>query len=485
MAENSYRSILKGTSIFGGVQMFQILMSLARGKFVALLLGPAGMGVNALFSSAFQALTQISCLGLNLAIVKETAAVKEENQALRRVVAIARRLVALTGLLGAIVCLLFADPLSRMSFGSESYAWGFRILAIAVFFSVAGNGMLSVLQGLHLVKRLSLASLIGGAVGLFAGVPLYYFFGTDGIPPAIVLMAFSTFLFYWISVGKAVDNDSIRFSWKENMPTIRRLLALGIILIAGDLISTSVTYGVNLFIRQFGTLADVGLFQGANSLTNQYAGVVFTAMMLDYFPRLSAASSDSVQMRTIVCRQIEIVALIATPLMSLLIVSSPLVIRLLLSSEFMEVVPLMRWLGLAILVKAISYPLGWITFAKDNKKIYFWMEAVGANALTLIFDCAGFYFFTLPGLGYALLADCAICLTVYILVNRRLYGLRLDGAAWKSIFLSLGSGTAVFAASFLDTLSPTASYILMGLLTAAIMAVSFMRLKKLFRHTDD
>ena len=47
-SENGYRSILKGTSIFGGVQIFQILINLIRGKFVAMFLGPAGMGAASL-----------------------------------------------------------------------------------------------------------------------------------------------------------------------------------------------------------------------------------------------------------------------------------------------------------------------------------------------------------------------------------------------------------------------------------------------------
>ena len=50
--DNSYRSILRGTSFFGGVQVFQVLINLVRGKLVAMLLGPAGMGVSALFVSS-------------------------------------------------------------------------------------------------------------------------------------------------------------------------------------------------------------------------------------------------------------------------------------------------------------------------------------------------------------------------------------------------------------------------------------------------
>ena len=52
--KNSYRSILKGTSIFGGVQIFQIAVNLIRGKFVAMFLGPTGMGISSLFNSSGQ-----------------------------------------------------------------------------------------------------------------------------------------------------------------------------------------------------------------------------------------------------------------------------------------------------------------------------------------------------------------------------------------------------------------------------------------------
>ena len=61
--ENGYKSILRGTSIFGGVQIFQILVNLIRGKFVALFLGPDGMGAASMFNSASNTLTQLSRSG--------------------------------------------------------------------------------------------------------------------------------------------------------------------------------------------------------------------------------------------------------------------------------------------------------------------------------------------------------------------------------------------------------------------------------------
>ncbi len=40
--QSSYRQIMKATSIFGGVQVFQIIIQIIRSKFVALYLGPMG-----------------------------------------------------------------------------------------------------------------------------------------------------------------------------------------------------------------------------------------------------------------------------------------------------------------------------------------------------------------------------------------------------------------------------------------------------------
>ena len=49
--QSSYRQIMKATSLFGGVQIFQIIISVIRSKFVAILLGPSGMGIVGLLAS--------------------------------------------------------------------------------------------------------------------------------------------------------------------------------------------------------------------------------------------------------------------------------------------------------------------------------------------------------------------------------------------------------------------------------------------------
>lgn len=132
--ENNYRGIIKGTVAFGGVQFFQIIVNLIRGKFVALFLGPNGMGISSLYNVAGNTLCQFASLGLNLAIVKEIAVNKENKESLAKIVTLSRKLILCTAILGAFICIIFSPLLSKLTFGTTGYTMGFIALSIMVFF---------------------------------------------------------------------------------------------------------------------------------------------------------------------------------------------------------------------------------------------------------------------------------------------------------------------------------------------------------------
>lgn len=474
---NSYRSILKGTSIFGGVQIFNILINLVRGKFVALILGPEGMGVSSLFNSSLNTIQRLSALGLNFAIVKEVAQDSDEPCKLSNTLAIAKRLITISAIVGALICMAFCVPLSRLTFGNTEWAPQFVMLGLAVGFGVASTGTLSILQGLHEIKSISKASIVGGLTGLLIGVPLYYFFGDKGIVPAFVTISLSLFIFYIISLHKCKGLPQLnRFSWREHLPAAKKLLLLGIVLMTNELMVNLVTYLLNLYIRVQGSIDDIGLYQAANSITNQYSGLVFTAMAMDYFPRLSKSAGNNVEMAGIVNRQTEIVAFIIAPAMTLLILSAPLLIRLLLTDNFMPVLPLMRWMGLGILLRALAFPMGYISFAKGNKKLFFWLEGIGCNVLTLFLSCLFFGKFGLMGLGYALVADNALCIVIYYIINSKLYGYGFSRGSFSAATVAIILGISCCAVSLIA--HPVFSYTAMSAVVAASIFWGILNLKR-------
>lgn len=477
--ENGYRSILKGTSILGGVQLFQILINLVRGKFVAMLLGPEGMGIAAIFTSTQNTLVRFSSLGLDLAFVKEAAASRGRPDRLHSVIMVALQIIRLTALGGAVICALASPLLSRIAFGDYSCTWQFLLLSVAVYLTLAANGKLALLQGLHEVKRLSRVSLIGAATGLLAGVPLYYFFGNKGIVPAIIVLALAIFIFYTLGLRKAHRQPRTAVSHRFRSKLTRKMLQTGVILLASALVNTICTYLINIFISNYGNLSDVGLFNAANGITLQYAGIVFAAMALDYFPRLAAAAkaADASLMRSIINRQMVTVALIVTPLCILLIATAPLIIRILLTDEFLPVRGLLCWLGVSVLFKAIAYPLGYVAIAKDNRRLFFWLEAVACNALYLGMSLIFYALCGLDGLGYGAVAEQAVCVILYLCVNRAAFGFTPDRRAVGETLLAICLGCSAFAATML-TSGATAITLLVAIALASV-SWTVVRLRKL------
>lgn len=462
---NGYTQILRRISAFGGVQIFSVLINIVRGKFVAVLLGPEGMGISSMLTASTGTVQQFAGLGLNLAMVKEVAAGKDHKEHIPVILSIAVRLIFLTALLGSIVCLFLAPMLSLWSFGNYDYSVGFALLSAGVGLGVGGAGYLSLLQGLGEVKRLSWASVVGGLAGLLFGVPLYYFWGLDGIVPSLLIFSLSVFLFYFISFRRAVRYNRLKVDWKMGRPLVKKLISLGIVLMIGSLAGTLTNYLINIFIRALGSLDDVGLFQAANSLTNQYAGVVFSALALDYFPRLSAVAREKNEMRKVVNRQMEIVVLIVTPIVLLLLLTAPVLIRLLLSGEFLCVTPLMRWLGFGVLLQAVTFPMGYIFIACDKKKVYVWMEVVMVNVLWIACSLFFYYFYGLIGLGISLVVRTLIDIVVSYVVCKKYYGFRIERRTLFVILLSLMLGAGGFLVSLSSGLGARVSL-------AAIFAIS-------------
>lgn len=446
--ENSFRNILKGTSLFGGVQVFNILIAAIRLKFVAVILGPAGMGMAGLFNTASLTIQQFSSLGLNLAIVKDIGHSKNDRQKMADILGAIRPLIAMSAMAGALVCLIFPGILSSVTFGGKDSTGSFRLLSAAVFFSIAGSALMSVLQGLHAVKPLSKASVVGSVVGLVVGVPLYWLLGTDGIVPAMVALSVATCLWYWLSLRKVMEVKPARFNRQIHLPLLKHILSMGIILMSNDLMRSLANYLLLIFVRREGGEIEVGFFQSCSTMTAQYSAIVFTAMAMDYLPRLSAADGNE-SMRVVVNRQMEVVGLLITPIALSVILLAPWIIEILQTGMFLAAVPLLRLMAAAVVLQALMYPLGYIVFAKDNRSLFFWMESVGANLLTLFLSCGGYLLFGLKGLGYAAIADCGVCICVYIAVNSRLYGYRMSRQATTVTLLSLTATAVMTALCFL------------------------------------
>ena len=397
--QSSYRQIMKATSLFGGVQVFNIIISIIRSKFVAILLGPEGMGIMGLLNSATGLVGKLTNFGLGTSAVKDIAAAHGANDEKRVefVATVIRRMVWITGILGLLITAILSPWLSQLTFGNKDYTVAFLWLAMTLLFNQVSSGQLVVLQGLRKLKYLAKANLFGSFLGLFISVPLYYFFGIDGIVPGMIGTAMLALLMSWYFSAKLkIKRTSISFS--ETISEGKNMLNMGFMISLSGLLSVGVSYVVRIFIGRTGGLEQVGLYNAGFAIINTYVGLIFTAMSTDYYPRLSAIAHDNGLCRKTINQQAEIAILIMAPILIIFLIFINWIIILLYSTRFIEVNVMIYWAALGMFFKAASWSVAFILLAKGASKLFLLNEIL-AKFFLLSFNLLGYHFWGLTGLG--------------------------------------------------------------------------------------
>jgi O-antigen/teichoic acid export membrane protein len=348
-----------------------------------------------------------------------------------------------------------------------------------LFFTALSSAETTILQSTHRLQYLAKASMIGAITGLVAGVPLYYCFGTKGIVPAMIILALVSFLTNsYFTQKMTIKHSSIPM--REAVREGKHMFFLGSVMMISSLIGLLSTYILNIYIRTYGSLDDVGLYQAANSITNQYVGLVFTAMGIDYFPRLATVCKDNGKVREMVCDQLDVVMLIVTPLLILIILIAPLLVKLLLTDNFLPVIPLLRWFGLAIFFKALTYPVGYISFSKGDKKTFFWLEGIYTNFMILALSITGYRLWGINGLGIAMTIALVLYFIVLSIVVKIRYNFVMRYALLKTIIPLF---LAVLGSFLICQLNP-GNWKSYGLTTVILIAISFYSYKELDLRLD-
>lgn len=421
-AKSSYKSIFKANALFGGVQLYQILIQVIRSKFIAVLLGPSGVGIQGLYTSATRLISDISAMGLSQSAIRDVSEAFGTNDIRRvsRTVKILQRLIWFTGILGAVAVFALSPVLSKTSFGNYEHTIPFMVLAVTLLFDQLCSGQKVVLQGTHRLKDLAKASAIGSTIGLIVSVPLYYWFGVKGIVPTLVLQSLTALLLSWY-FSRKVKLEPVEISYKQTLKDGAGMLKLGLALCFSSILVSLSSYVLRSFISNIGGTSEVGLYVAGFAIVNTYVGMIFTAISTDYYPRLAAVNTDNHKCRQMVNEQGEIATLIMAPLLLICIVFMPLVVYILYSDKFTAANDYITWAICGMLFKLASWVVGFQFVAKAESKLFV-INELSASVYGLGLSIAGYMWKGLTGLGIAFLVKFLIyALQVYIIAHKR-YG---------------------------------------------------------------
>lgn len=401
MKENkaSYRQIMKATSIFGGVQVFNILISIVRSKIIAVLLGPAGMGIAGLLTSTTGLVSALTNFGLGTSAVRNVAEANESGNKTRiaKVITIFRRLVWITGILGAIVTIILSSWLSEIVFGNKEYTVSFIWLSITLLFTQLTSGQNVLLQGMRKINYLAKANLIGSFFGLLISVPIYYYYRIDGIVPAIIVTSILSFTIAGF-FAKKINIENVSVTRHEVRTESKNMLSMGIMLSLSSLFTLGASFLLRIYISKTGGVEEVGLYTAGVAIIATYAGLVLTAMGKDYYPRLSGVASDTGKSNLLINQQMDIGILILAPILAIFIIFINWIVILLYSTKFLLMNSMIQWAALGMYFKVISWCMGYLLLAKSATKVFFWTE-LSANLYVLGLNILGYKILGLEGLG--------------------------------------------------------------------------------------
>ncbi|MEZ5146683.1 MAG: O-antigen translocase [Bacteroidales bacterium] len=478
MAENksSYREVIKATSLFGGVQVFGIIISIIRSKFVAVLLGPMGMGISGLLTSTTGMIAALTNFGLGTSAVKDVSVANSTGNRLRIsiVVTVFRRWVWLTGFLGAVITLIFSPWLSQITFGNQDYTYAFIIISITLLLNQISTGQLVLLRGMRKLKQLAKSSMVGSLLGLFTVIPIYYFFGISGIVPGIIVTSLTALILSWFFARK-IDLKKVYVSRLRTIAEGREMLKMGFAISLSGLITLGASYFVRIFISNHGGVDQVGLYNAGFAIINTYVGMIFTAMGTDYYPRLSAVSHDNKLSRQTIIQQAEIALLILAPFISVFLVFINWIVVVLYSTKFMPVNEMILWAALGMFFKAISWSIAFIFLAKGANRLFFWNELI-TNCYLLAFNLIGYSIWGLTGLGISFMISYILYVVqVFIIANIK-YEFYFDFSFYKIFSIQLI--LAIFCLLDIKLVKYPYNYIIGVILIIISIIYSYLELDK-------
>jgi len=418
-SKSSHKQILKSTGITGGSQVVTILIQVIRTKIIAILLGPFGIGLIGLYQSTFGLITQATGLGLGYSAMRDIAEANGSNNItqISKTIIIVRRWVLFTGIIGAVIVLVFCKPLSIYTFGHDRYTLEIALLSIIVFMTAISSGQIALLQGLRKITQMAKATILGTPLGFIISVPLYFIYGINGIVPSLIISTFASLLMSWYYSRKILIQP-VRLSIKQTYQGGLGMAKLGFSVVIISFVSTATIYGIKVFLSNNIDTNAVGLFQASWTISSVYIGIVLNAMAADYVPRLSAVNNNNNVFVKLVNEQTEIGMIIATPIVVGMLSFLPAILYLAYSSKFLLAVPLMQWMVFAAYLKVIAWPMDLLIQVK-LKVVIFVLTQLFFNVLLIGLFLFGWTWFRIEAIGMAFLIASVFLIIINFFILRK------------------------------------------------------------------
>ena len=451
---NSYSRIMKASSLIGGSEGASLLIGMVRIKFVAMLIGPVGLGLLATYQSIVGLIGTLAGLGIQLSGVRDVAESfgQEDMARFGRTILSLRRICWLTGGLGALLVVLFSHLLSEITFNSDAYALPIALMGFIILFGNIQEGQIALIQGTRRIGDLAKLKVVGSAAGSVISVLFYFFMGLQGIVPALISLSFLNLMTSWWFSRKIVV-PRVKMNWAESIKEAGGMIRLGIAFMWSGLLLAAVAYVTRILILRELDMVAVGIFSAAFSLSGAMVNFILVAMGADYYPSLTAVSRNNPKMCRLVNEQTEIGLLLAAPCLIYSIIFAHYIIKIFYSNDFSQAEDLLPWFVLGCLGQVIAWPMGFILRALGAARIFVITETT-KNVIHIILIWSLLLLFGIEGVSMAFFLLYCFYTVIVLVLSRFLIGFFWSPGVVKLLIFILPAVGLVFISDKLMPIIP-------------------------------
>ena len=423
----TFKRILNSSILMGGAQAISLVFAFIRSKLIAVLLGPAGIGINGLLTGYSGNIFALAGWGLGTTGIRSIAGASEEHKAAKY--AAAKKFGIQLSWLGLILTIILFIPVAHLTFGNLDYSLEIFITGLGVPCLILTTIFTAVLQANGQTKTLAKIQIITAFISLVLGLPLIYFFKTIGIASALFISAVIPLLASW-KFSKVYQPEPVPVDPAD----LAQLRKLGMAIMVTGLTYQLSAYAIRCILVEGMGIPAAGFYQAAWAISGALPGFIFSAMGTDFFPRVAAAEDEN-KARELSEHQILAALILALPFLAAMLTMGKDTIHLLYSNQFDESIPMLSWLTWAIFLRLVSWTLS------------YWLLARGSSRTIIILDCAHnillvvmtFFlipFFGLIGTAMATIAGQIIYLIVMSIIVKKRSGKYLSSKTLGAILMA-------------------------------------------------
>lgn len=419
----SYQQILKSTSIVGGATVASLVFGLIRGKILALLVGPAGIGLFGVLNVLFNTGTTVAGLNLQSTGVRQVGATPANSPERARAKTGLWLFAWLAAIIGGFAFWLFERfvyvPNTPALVSGPSFPW----IALAVGLSTLNGAQLVILQVYGKIAAIAYVRLLGSFLSMVLAVLAVYLLGTTGLYVAVLAVPLSGIIVALIwsrGMGWQIRTPLGRWVIGE----WRTLIIMGVGLTAASITGNASQLLLRSVITDRGGLSAAGLFQAAWTLTNVNLSVILSAMAVGYFPRLTALAQYPDKLAETLNQQLHVALLLASPILTFAVGFAPLLLQLLYSNSFTGASHVLQLQIAGDVLKIATWSMGYVLLAM-NATVGFFIAGVTFDIAVVVLVWLLYPLIGLDsaGLGYVIALALSM-ITSLVLIAR--HGITID-----------------------------------------------------------